>query len=45
LPHVDEFVSGHSLAAYEELAAVLSRDGSRQHDSLPLDHRGGPRRV
>jgi uncharacterized protein with von Willebrand factor type A (vWA) domain len=26
LPHVDEFVSGHSLAAYEELAAVLSRD-------------------
>jgi uncharacterized protein len=25
LPHVDEFVSGHSLAAYEELAAVLSR--------------------
>jgi uncharacterized protein with von Willebrand factor type A (vWA) domain len=29
LPHVDEFVSGHSLAAYEELAAVLSREGSR----------------
>ena len=28
LPHVDEFVSGHSLAAYEELAAVLSgREG------------------
>jgi uncharacterized protein with von Willebrand factor type A (vWA) domain len=29
LPYVDEFVSGHSLAAYEELAAVLSREGSR----------------
>lgn len=29
LPHVDEFVSGHSLAAYEELTAVLSREGSR----------------
>jgi len=29
LPHVDEFVSGHSLAAYEELAAVLSRDAGR----------------
>jgi uncharacterized protein len=32
LPHVDEFLSGHSLAAYEELAAVLStesREGSR----------------
>lgn len=29
LPHVDEFVSGHSLAAYEELAAVLSSEGSR----------------
>jgi uncharacterized protein len=29
LPHIDEFVSGHSLAAYEELAAVLSREGSR----------------
>jgi uncharacterized protein with von Willebrand factor type A (vWA) domain len=28
LPHVDEFVSGHSLAAYEELAAVLSRERS-----------------
>jgi uncharacterized protein with von Willebrand factor type A (vWA) domain len=25
LPHVDEFLSGHSLAAYEELAAALSR--------------------
>ena len=24
LPHVDEFVSGHSLAAYEELAVVLA---------------------
>jgi uncharacterized protein len=30
LPHVDEFVSGHSLAAYEELTAVLSREGSRR---------------
>jgi uncharacterized protein len=30
LPHVDEFVAGHSLAAYEELAAVLSRDASRR---------------
>jgi uncharacterized protein len=29
LPHVDEFVSGHSLAAFEELAAVLSGEGSR----------------
>jgi uncharacterized protein with von Willebrand factor type A (vWA) domain len=29
LPFVDEFVSGHSLAAYEELAAVLSGEGSR----------------
>jgi uncharacterized protein with von Willebrand factor type A (vWA) domain len=29
LPHVDEFVSGHSFAAYEELAVVLSREGSR----------------
>jgi uncharacterized protein with von Willebrand factor type A (vWA) domain len=29
LPHVDEFVAGHSLAAFEELAAVLSREGSR----------------
>jgi uncharacterized protein with von Willebrand factor type A (vWA) domain len=28
LPHVDEFVSGHSLAAYEELAVILS-GGSR----------------
>jgi uncharacterized protein with von Willebrand factor type A (vWA) domain len=35
LPHVDEFVSGHSLAAYEELAAVLSRDGSRPHEFPP----------
>ncbi|HET6531478.1 MAG TPA: VWA domain-containing protein [Actinoplanes sp.] len=26
LPHVDDFVSGHSLAAYEELAIVLSTD-------------------
>jgi uncharacterized protein with von Willebrand factor type A (vWA) domain len=31
LPHVDEFVAGHSLAAYEELAAVLSSDGSHDH--------------
>lgn len=30
LPHIDEFVSGHSLAAYEELTAVLSREGSRR---------------
>ena len=30
LPHVDEFVSGHSLAAYEELTAVLSREGNRR---------------
>jgi uncharacterized protein with von Willebrand factor type A (vWA) domain len=29
LPHVDDFVSGHSLAAYEELAAVLAGEGSR----------------
>jgi uncharacterized protein with von Willebrand factor type A (vWA) domain len=35
LPHVDEFVSGHSLAAYEELAAVLSRDGGRQQELPP----------
>jgi uncharacterized protein with von Willebrand factor type A (vWA) domain len=34
LPHVDEFVSGHSLAAYEELAALLSRDGPR-HEFPP----------
>jgi hypothetical protein len=27
LPHVDDFVEGHSLAAYEELARVLSRGG------------------
>lgn len=26
LPHVDAFVAGHSLAAYEELAVVLSSD-------------------
>jgi uncharacterized protein with von Willebrand factor type A (vWA) domain len=38
LPHVDEFVSGHSLAAYEELAAVLSLDG-------PTDHRRPTERV
>jgi uncharacterized protein with von Willebrand factor type A (vWA) domain len=25
LPHVDEFVAGHSVAALEELAAVISR--------------------
>lgn len=30
LPHVDEFVSGHNLAAYEELTAVLSREGTRR---------------
>jgi uncharacterized protein with von Willebrand factor type A (vWA) domain len=29
LPHIDDFVSGHSVAAYEELAAVLSGEGSR----------------
>jgi uncharacterized protein len=29
LPYVDDFVAGHSVAAYEELAAVLSTDGSR----------------
>jgi uncharacterized protein len=29
LPYVDDFVSGHSLAAFEELAAVLSGEGSR----------------
>jgi hypothetical protein len=29
LPHIDDFVSGHSLAAFEELAAVLSGEGSR----------------
>jgi uncharacterized protein with von Willebrand factor type A (vWA) domain len=29
LPHVDDFVSGHSLAAYEELAIVLSTDPAR----------------
>ena len=29
LPHVDEFVAGHTLAAYEELADVLSRDPRR----------------
>jgi uncharacterized protein with von Willebrand factor type A (vWA) domain len=29
LPNVDEFVSGHSLAAFEELAAVLSKEGGR----------------
>lgn len=29
LPHVDDFVEGHSLAALEELAAVLSREGGR----------------
>jgi uncharacterized protein with von Willebrand factor type A (vWA) domain len=29
LPHIDDFVSGHSLAAFEELAAVLSGVGSR----------------
>ena len=38
LPHVDEFVSGHSLAAYEELAAVLSGRGRQ-------DHHGGRGRV
>ena len=37
LPHVDEFVSGHSLAAYEELAAVLSREEGR---FLSHDHHG-----
>ena len=26
LPHVDEFVAGHTLAALEELAEVLSRE-------------------
>ena len=26
LPHVDEFVEGHSIAALEELAAVISRE-------------------
>jgi uncharacterized protein len=30
LPHVDDFVSGHSLAAYEELAIVLSTDLRRR---------------
>jgi len=30
LPHVDDFVAGHSLAAYEELAAVLSEQPSRR---------------
>jgi uncharacterized protein with von Willebrand factor type A (vWA) domain len=25
LPHVDEFVAGHSLAAYAEVAEVISR--------------------
>jgi uncharacterized protein with von Willebrand factor type A (vWA) domain len=30
LPHVDDFVSGHSLAAYEELAIVLSTDRGRR---------------
>jgi uncharacterized protein with von Willebrand factor type A (vWA) domain len=25
LPHVDEFVEGHSLASLEELAEVISR--------------------
>jgi uncharacterized protein with von Willebrand factor type A (vWA) domain len=35
LPHVDEFVSGHSLAAYQELAAVLSRDASRRDQEFP----------
>jgi uncharacterized protein with von Willebrand factor type A (vWA) domain len=28
LPYVDEFVSGHSLASLEELAAVLADDGA-----------------
>jgi uncharacterized protein with von Willebrand factor type A (vWA) domain len=28
LPHVDEFVAGHSLAAYEELAVTLSTERS-----------------
>jgi uncharacterized protein with von Willebrand factor type A (vWA) domain len=29
LPHVDDFVEGHSLAALEELAGVLSRAEAR----------------
>ena len=29
LPHVDDFVAGHSLAAYEQLTALLTGPGSR----------------
>jgi uncharacterized protein len=29
LPHIDEFVAGHSLAAYEQLAVSLSTERSR----------------
>jgi len=25
LPHIDEFVAGHSMAALEELAAVIAK--------------------
>jgi hypothetical protein len=31
LPHVDQFVSGHSLAALERLAAIVA--GARDPDS------------
>jgi len=27
LPHVDEFIEGHSVASLEHLAAVVARDG------------------
>jgi len=30
LPHVDEFIEGHSVASLEHLAAVVASDGPRR---------------
>lgn len=34
LPHIDDFVEGHNLAAMHELATVIAADVDRRHGSL-----------
>jgi hypothetical protein len=43
LPFVDEFVEGHSIAALEDLVAVIARDGDGRRTGRQTGGRTGAR--